>query len=606
MESLPQAWASSHTVLMICFGISLYVSAFHLTLARRGHTANLWAALWALATAILQVARFAQLYAPTPADSVAAARLAVASFPVLVGGLAFVVRSLSGPGLSRRWVAAFAATTLAFAALAFLTPAFIADAPVARVDPLGRAYDAAVAGPAMPLIGVVLAVAFVGMVRMARALERGDRIILLASLGVYVSVGLAAVFQAHGVHSIPLVAGLGPAVTAIGLSHLVVGHERRRARTQAERGMQELAASEARLRELVERAPIGIISCDAAGHVRTVNPRMWQMFGAPEAVRRGPLGNLLEFELAQRPDDPQLVRRVLSTGETQTGEIRFAPTWGRPMQLRFIVTPLRAATGEISGALVLSEDVTERNELERRLRLAQKMEAVGQLAAGIAHEINTPMAYVRSNLRALHEDWNALRGEIRKDPGSETTTGLLAGAEALIDESLEGVERTIAIARDMREFAHSASAAREPTDLNHELETCVRLASTQHPGVAITESYGELPPVLASSGQLRQVFLNLIVNALQAVSASGNVGVSSAHEGDFASVRVRDDGCGIQRELQHRLFEPFFTTKPADRGTGLGLYISYQIVRTHGGEIRVDSTPGEGASFEVRLPLGRS
>jgi len=299
------------------------------------------------------------------------------------------------------------------------------------------------------------------------------------------------------------------------------------------------------------------------------------------------------------------VQRVLESGEPQSGEIRFTPDWGgRPMQLRFIVTPLRAATGETSGALVLSEDVTERNELERRLRLAQKMEAVGQLAAGIAHELNTPMAYVRSNLRALHEDWSALREEIRKDPESEKTAGLLAGAEALIDESLEGVERTIAIARDMREFAHSASATREPTDLNHELETCVRLASTQRPGVTITERYTELPPLSASAGQLRQVFLNLLVNALQAVSERGSVVVSSVSEADFALVRVHDDGCGIAKEIQHRLFEPFFTTKPADQGTGLGLYISYQIVRAHGGEIRVESAPGEGSRFEVRLPLG--
>jgi signal transduction histidine kinase len=158
----------------------------------------------------------------------------------------------------------------------------------------------------------------------------------------------------------------------------------------------------------------------------------------------------------------------------------------------------------------------------------------------------------------------------------------------------------------MREFAHSADAGHQPTDLNHELEACVRLASTQHPGIAIAESYGELPPVPASASQLRQVFVNLIVNAFQAVSGSGTVSVSSVREGDFVSVRVRDDGCGIPTELQHRLFEPFFTTKPADHGTGLGLYISYQIVRAHSGEIRVNSRPGAGSTFEVRLPLAHS
>jgi len=99
------------------------------------------------------------------------------------------------------------------------------------------------------------------------------------------------------------------------------------------------------------------------------------------------------------------------------------------------------------------------------------------------------------------------------------------------------------------------------------------------------------------------VFLNLIVNALQAIGPNGSVAVSSAVEDGFAVVRVRDDGCGIPHEIQHRLFEPFFTTKSADQGTGLGLFISYEIVRAHGGEIRVQSTPGAGATFEVRLPL---
>jgi signal transduction histidine kinase len=414
------------------------------------------------------------------------------------------------------------------------------------------------------------------------------------------------VLQAHGKHTIPVVAGLGPAVCAVALSHLVVGHERRHAREQAVRGMQALAASEATLSELVERAPIGIISCDAAGNVRTINARMWRMFEPPDSFSQEPRGNVIELERQFRPDKPQIVRHVLETGEAKSGEIRFRPDWGAPpMQLHFTVTPLRAASGETTGAILLSEDVTERRELERRLRLAQKMEAVGQLAAGIAHELNTPMAYVRTNLRALHEDWSALREEIRKNPESEDTQSLLSGAEALIGDSLEGVERTIAIARDMREFAHSASATREPTDLNHELETCVRLAAPQRPGVTISERYGELPALSASAGQLRQVFVNLIVNALQAVSENGTVVVSSATEGGFALVRVEDDGCGIPQDLQHRLFEPFFTTKPADRGTGLGLYISYQIVRAHGGEIRVDSAQGKGARFEVRLPILR-
>ena len=591
-DSAAQAWVSIDSVRLVCLGISLYVAALHLTLARRGHAANAWVSVWALATALIQLTGIYRSQAAAMADAVAPARLAVATVPVLVGSLVFVVRSLTGRDISRRAIGGLALVTLAFGAVAIGTPWFLVGAPQPSV------------GPAMPLIGVVLAVAFVAMVREGRALERQDRVTLWASLFVYVSASILAVVYATVVPSTPFGSGIGTAVAAVGLSHLVVGHERRLAREQAQLGVEALAASEARLRQLVEHAPVGIISCDATGHVHTVNPRMWDIFGAPEAVRRAAPTNMLAWNRKHRAEEPPLVERALETGETQTGTAVYTPSWGRTAQLRYVVTPLRAPGGEISGALLLAEDITERNELERRLRLAQKMEAVGQLAAGIAHEINTPMAYVRSNLRALHEDWSRLREEIRKDPEGETASNLLAGAEELIVDSLEGVERTIAIARDMREFAHSAGAARESVDLNHELEACVRLASTQRPDVRIGESYAELPPLSASAGQLRQVFLNLIVNGLQAVGEGGSVSVSSALEGNTAVVRVRDDGCGIAAEIQHRLFEPFFTTKPADQGTGLGLYISYEIVRAHGGDLRVESAPGAGATFEVRLPLG--
>jgi PAS domain S-box-containing protein len=592
VESIAQAWGSIDSVRFVCLGISLYMAALHLTLSRRGHAANGWVTVWALTTAFVQLTQI--IRSRVPDDLVAAvgpARLAVATVPVLVGSLALVVRSLAGRQLSRGGLAAFVAVALGWAAIAIASPTFIVGAPHPG------------AGPGMPVIGVIMAVAFVAMVRESRVLERTDRMILGGVLLAYISASIFAVIHATVMPSAPYAWGLGTALAAVGLSHLVVGHERRLARAQAQHGMQELALSEARLRELVEHAPLGIISCDARGQVRTVNPRLWEIFGAPDAIRSMPLGNLLAWNRRYRPKEPEHLRRTLELGETHTGEVTLAPGWGRRAEIRYVVTPLRAPNGSISGALVLAEDVTERNELERRLRLAQRMEAVGQLAAGIAHEINTPMAYVRTNLRALHADWNALREEIRKDPRSDTTDDLLGGAEGLISDSLEGVERTIAIARDMREFAHSTGAAREPTDLDRELEACVRLASAQRPEVRISESYGGVPAFSASAGQLRQVFLNLIVNALQAIGPNGSVAVSSAVEDGFAVVRVRDDGCGIPHEIQHRLFEPFFTTKSADQGTGLGLFISYEIVRAHGGEIRVQSTPGAGATFEVRLPL---
>jgi signal transduction histidine kinase len=214
------------------------------------------------------------------------------------------------------------------------------------------------------------------------------------------------------------------------------------------------------------------------------------------------------------------------------------------------------------------------------------------------------MAFVRTNLAVLREEWHALRKGLAEANRDASLADRFGECEALIDESLEGIERTIAIARDMREFAHTGSDGRAAIDLNQVLEACVRVAGPHRKGATrIEESYGTLPPVWGSAGQLRQVFVNLLVNALQSVGQVGTVRVETTLDGERAVVRVRDDGTGILPEHRDRLFDPFFTTKPAGEGTGLGLYVSHEIVRGHGGEIIVVSSPGKGATFEVRLPL---
>ena len=180
-ESAAHTWVSIDSVRLVCLGISLYVAALHLTLARKGHPANIWVSVWALATALVQITGISRSQATDLADAVAPARLAVATVPVLVGGLVFVVRSLTGRRISRGAVAGLALATLAFGAVATGTPLFLVGAPKPSV------------GPAMPLIGVVLAIAFVAMVREARALERHDRVVLWASMLVYVGASIFAV-----------------------------------------------------------------------------------------------------------------------------------------------------------------------------------------------------------------------------------------------------------------------------------------------------------------------------------------------------------------------------------------------------------------------------
>jgi two-component system NtrC family sensor kinase len=175
--------------------------------------------------------------------------------------------------------------------------------------------------------------------------------------------------------------------------------------------------------------------------------------------------------------------------------------------------------------------------------------------------------------------------------------------DELIDECQVGVQRVVSIVKDMREFSQAGGEDRVPVDLADVMRTSVGVAAARCTGGRrIEQHYEPVEPVPCLPGPLRQVFVNLLVNALQAVGPEGTVRVEVCDEPDAVLARVSDDGCGIARGDLHRLFDPFFTTKPTGEGTGLGLSISWHIVKLLGGEIRVHSEPGTGSAFEVRLP----
>ena len=250
--------------------------------------------------------------------------------------------------------------------------------------------------------------------------------------------------------------------------------------------------------------------------------------------------------------------------------------------------------------------VAERIRLHDRLRQSQKLESVGQLAAGIAHEINNPMAYVRANLGILREEWAALADFGQKDSWPEDAQARFADCEELIEESLEGVDRTVAIVRDVREFSHANESGAERVDPNDLLEGALRVATPQQPpAVVVDRDYGTLPAIDCRPGQLSQVFLNLIVNAYQAMGTGGTLRLSTEALGNSVLIAVEDDGPGLAPEAADRLFDPFFTTKPTGEGTGLGLFVSYEIVRSHDGEIGVvpPRHGARGTRFEVVLPI---
>jgi signal transduction histidine kinase len=229
---------------------------------------------------------------------------------------------------------------------------------------------------------------------------------------------------------------------------------------------------------------------------------------------------------------------------------------------------------------------------------------VGQLAAGIAHEINNPTSWVRANLNQLRSTWERLPKWLPARGSDADLDRVLDEGRELIDESVEGIEHTAAVVRAVRGFAQRGSGVREPVDLNVIVRDVLRIAQPHLSGrISVTLALGDVPPVPGSPQELRQVLLHLMMNARQAISSEGSIQISTRRAGDWACVEVADDGCGIAPEDLDRIFDPFFTTRPEGEGTGLGLAISYEIARAHGGELRAESSAGRGARLTLRIPL---
>ena len=254
------------------------------------------------------------------------------------------------------------------------------------------------------------------------------------------------------------------------------------------------------------------------------------------------------------------------------------------------------------GLVLVARDLREVVSLRSRLVVSDRLAAVGQLAAGIAHEVNNPMAYVRANLCAIGSVLETVRTKLPSELAHDLEAELEEGRE-LVDESVDGVDRVAAIVRDVKDFSHAGGGAHQRIALQPLLEAVLRVAMPQLPvGCRIERCYEEVPDIEGSAQELKQVFLNLLINAFQASSGDGVIRVGTARLDGRAVVSIQDDGCGMSEEEIEHIFDPFFTTKPVGKGTGLGLSISYQIVRNHGGAITVDSRPGVTTTFRVALP----
>lgn len=283
-----------------------------------------------------------------------------------------------------------------------------------------------------------------------------------------------------------------------------------------------------------------------------------------------------------------------------------------------------AAPARAQGELELA--LSRLNAVQEQLVQSEKMASLGQLAAGIAHEINNPIGYVHSNLGTLQEYLNNLFGLIECYDGVMAQNGtmtaerraevaerkraidfafLVQDLPQLLSESREGIDRVRRIVQDLRDFSRvDRMETWSLYDLHRGLDSTIGIVWNEIKYKAeVRKEYGNLPLVECLPSQINQVFVNMLVNAAQAIDRHGEIQVRTGTATGQAWVEIADNGSGITPENLKRIFDPFFTTKPVGKGTGLGLSISYGIVRKHNGEISVDSRPGQGTRFRISLPL---
>lgn len=263
-------------------------------------------------------------------------------------------------------------------------------------------------------------------------------------------------------------------------------------------------------------------------------------------------------------------------------------------------------------------------EAHNQLLQSEKMASIGQLAAGVAHEINNPVGYINSNLGALqtyvHDLLRLLAAyEAHEDELRPESVALIDGVKHeidlsylrgdvsdLLDESLAGLQRVKRIVQDLKDFSHVSETEMHWSNVTQGLESTLNVVWNELKYKAeVIRDYGDIPEIECIPSQLNQVFMNLLVNAAQAISDHGQITLRTRHEGDNVRIEISDTGSGIPPGIVNRIFDPFFTTKPVGTGTGLGLSITHGIIRKHGGRIEVASEQGKGTTFSLILPISQ-
>jgi PAS domain S-box-containing protein len=389
--------------------------------------------------------------------------------------------------------------------------------------------------------------------------------------------------------------------------------------------------------QLLDTLPTILVSLSQDLRVTRWNQMACKVFGSAAAQICGKL-----LDDAGIDWDWDRVRRGMSACREEGVSIRvedvsFVRTNGKDGVLGLTIHPLTRDDDVFLGFTIIGADITERKNLEKQLTQAQKMRSIGQLASGIAHEINTPTQYVGDNTRFLKDAFADLMDVMAQQAGllDAARSGsvspemirevdesvrradldyLTREIPLAISHTLEGIDRIAKIVRAMKEFAHPGREDKVPTDLNRIIETTLTVARNEWKYVAdlATDFDRGLPEVPCHPGEITQVVLNLVVNAAHAIEdqvkqgrmLKGVITVATRRKDDWAEIQIDDTGGGIPEAIRSRIFDPFFTTKEPGRGTGQGLAICHPvIVEKHGGRIFFESEVGRGTTFTIALPL---
>lgn len=411
---------------------------------------------------------------------------------------------------------------------------------------------------------------------------------------------------------------------------------------ESKRASAALASSESRHKAIFDNSADGIIIIDKSGVIESINPAALSIFGYSVDELTGRNISALMPEPYQSQHDQYLTRhhatgisKIIEKGPRELEGLR-KDGHSFPLELQIV-------SMEFSGKfryLGILRDITKRKQVEAAIKLrdeklketekqllqSEKMASVGQLAAGVAHEINNPIGYVNSNLTTLMDYVNKLialidayeHAERCIAPDNRLWQDIVAIRQKmelnylredlpdLMNESRAGIERVRQIVQDLKEFSHVETIEWQPADIHTGINSTLNIVHNKLKYKAdVIKRFGDLPVIECIPAQLNQVFLNLLVNACHAIDDRGTITITSGRARDAVWVEFCDTGKGIEAKDLGRIFEPFYTTKPVGEGTGLGLSLSYGIIQKHHGRITATSEPGQGTCFRIELPISQ-